>query len=537
VTDSTYANAHRLAAIVESSDDAIVSKDLNGIVLSWNQAAERMFGYTAEEMIGTSIRRIIPADRQSEEDTVLASIREGRRLDHFETVRLGRDGRTVPISLTVSPILDASGTVIGASKIARDISDRKRAEQQAARAAQRDAFLAEATLTLTSSLDYGQTLRTLAHLAVPYLADYCAFDVVAQDGAVSRVAMADVLPKQAQTGEGLRARYGDPEAPTSPHHVIRTRHASLIREIIDETIGARERGLSSYLCVPIVAHDRTLGAMTLANSESGRHFSDDDLRVAQDIAIRSALAIETAQSYQQIQSANRLKDEFLATLSHELRTPLNAVLGYARMLQSGAIADEKIPQALEVIDRNAGALAQIVEDVLDVSRIVLGKARLKVEPTDVAAVVEDAIATVQPAVDAKGIRLKCSLGHGTATVLGDHSRLQQVVWNILSNAVKFTPRGGSIDVRVTQKDSHVAIVVSDTGIGFPASFQPHVFERFRQAESGTTRVHGGLGLGLAIARHIVEMHGGAIDAESGGEGKGATFSVVLPLSSVPAAKV
>ena len=180
----------------------------------------------------------------------------------------------------------------------------------------------------------------------------------------------------------------------------------------------RSLGLISYMCVPMVAHDRTLGAMTIATAESGRHLADDDLRVAHDIATRAALAIETAQSYQQLQSANRLKDEFLATLSHELRTPLNAVLGYARMLQSGAIANEKIPQALEVIDRNAAALAQIVEDVLDVSRIVLGKARLKVEPTDVADVVEDAIATVKPAADAKGIHLNCSLGHGTATVSG-----------------------------------------------------------------------------------------------------------------------
>ena len=230
-----------------------------------------------------------------------------------------------------------------------------------------------------------------------------------------------------------------------------------------------------------------------------------------------------------------MKDEFLATLSHELRTPLNAVLGYARMLQSGAISNDKVPQALDVIDRNAAALAQIVEDVLDVSRIVLGKARLRVQPTDVAAVVDDACATVKPAADAKGIQLKCSLGNGTATVAGDHSRLQQVVWNLLTNAVKFTPRNGRIDVRITEHESHVKIVVTDTGIGFPASFQPHLFERFRQAESGTTRVHGGLGLGLSIAQHIVEMHGGTIEAESGGEGKGATFSVTLPLSRVSAA--
>ena len=450
----------------------------------------------------------------------------------------------MPISLTVSPILDASGVVIGASKIARDISDRKRAEHATARAIQRDAFLAEATLTLTSSLDYEHTLRTLATLAVPYLADFCAFDVLAQDGTLTRLAIAHVLPEKAQLAEELRAQYEDPDAPTSPQSVMRNRTDSFIPAITDDMIVAqghgdeervakiRSLGLISYLCVPVTAHDRTLGAMTLGTSESGRHLTEDDLRVAHDMATRAALSIEIAQSYHQLESANRLKDEFLATLSHELRTPLNAVLGYARMLQTGAIAAEKVPQALDVIDRNASALAQIVEDVLDVSRIVLGKARLKVEPTDVASVVEDAIATVTPAVEAKGIRLKVSLGHGTATVMGDHSRLQQVVWNILSNAVKFTPRGGSIDVRVAQNESHIDVVVTDTGDRIFAVVPPHLFERFRQAESGTTRLHGGLGLGLAIAQHIVEMHGGTIDAASAGEGKGATFTVSLPLSSV-----
>jgi PAS domain S-box-containing protein len=549
VTESTDAIARRLAAIVESSDDAIVSKDLNGIVLSWNRAAEQMFGYTAQEMIGSSIRRIIPDDRQTEEDSVLASIRAGKRVDHFETVRRARDGRLVPISLSVSPIRDASGTVIGASKIARDISDRKHAEYIATRAAQRDAFLAEATLALTQSLDYEQTLKTLARLVVPYLADYCAFDVIDSAGEPVRLATAHVLREKAEMAEDIRARYHDSDGPTSPQWVMRTRTPAFIPEITDVMLvssahGDEERlarvrslGLLSYICVPMVAHDRTLGAMTLATAESGRRFSDDDVRVASDLAARSAMAVETAQSYQQLQGANRVKDEFLATLSHELRTPLNAVLGYARMLQSGAISQEKVPQALDVIDRNATALAQIVEDVLDVSRIVLGKARMRVEPTDVSDVVADAIATVKPAADAKGVTVNCSLAQGAAIVAGDHSRLQQVVWNLLTNAVKFTPREGRVDVRVVEDDSHVRIIVSDTGVGFPAAFQPHLFERFRQAESGTTRPHGGLGLGLSIAHHIVEMHGGTIEAESGGEGKGATFSVTLPASKVSAPTV
>jgi PAS domain S-box-containing protein len=546
VSDHTSNVSRLLSAIIDSSDDAIVSKDLNGIVLSWNPSAERMFGYTADEMIGSSIRRIIPDDRQSEEDNVLASIRAGRRVDHFETVRRRRDGRLVPISLTVSPVLDDEGRVIGASKIARDISDRKRAEEQAARVSQRDGFLAEIALTLTQSRDYEETLRALARAAVPSVGDYCAIDVTSPEGELVRLAVTHVLPAKAELAEDVWGRNEDTGALDGPQHVVRTCKPAFVPHVTDETILARTRGnpeiadrlrslgLVSYLCVPMAVHDHVFGAITLANAESGRIFTSDDVRLVQDVAQRAALAIENAQSYHQLQSANRLKDEFLATLSHELRTPLNAVLGYARMLKSGAIPADKAPQALDVIDRNAGALAQIVEDVLDVSRIILGKARIKVETIDVGEVVMDAVATVTPAADAKGVRLTCAVAGVTPPVSADPSRLQQVVWNLLSNAVKFTPRGGRVDVELEHTASHVDIIVRDTGIGFPPSFLPHIFERFRQAESGTTRIHGGLGLGLAIARHIVELHGGTIQATSEGEGKGSTFRVTLPLATVPA---
>jgi PAS domain S-box-containing protein len=544
VADHFDLSAQWLAAIVASSDDAIISKDLNGIVLSWNGAAERMFGFTADEMIGQSIRRIIPDDRQSEEDTVLASIRAGQRLEHFETIRKTRDGRLIPVSLTVSPVLDATGRVVGASKIARDISERKRAERHAAAIAEREAFRAEVALTLTRSLDHEETLRALAAAAIPSMGDYCAVDVVNEDGDLARVAVTHVNPDQAQLADNVREQVEDPQSAASPHTVARTGITSFIPDISAEAAAAdadaasldklRQLGFVSYMCVPIAFQRRVLGALTLASAESGRTYTNEDVRLIEDMAARAALAIENARSYRQLQNANRLKDEFLATLSHELRTPLNAVLGYARMLQSGAISPEKVPQALDVIDRNASSLAQIVEDVLDVSRIILGKARLRVQPTDVAVVVHDAIATVAPAVEGKGLKLTPSMPRHLIEVMADPTRIQQVIWNLLSNAVKFTPRGGRIDVRIFEANSHVEIIVADTGIGFSPEFKHHLFERFRQAEGGTTRPHGGLGLGLAIARHIVEMHGGTIDADSPGEGRGATFTVKLPTANVPA---
>ncbi len=400
------------------------------------------------------------------------------------------------------------------------------------------------TLTLTRSLDYEQTLRTLSAAATPVIADYCAVDVVDEDGMLMPVATQHVNPDKIPLAQDVRANYEDPQTPTSPQFVARTGVPAFVPQVSDEMLVAaaqgnadrlekmRSLGLVSYMCVPMVANDRVLGVLTLANTESTRQFGNDDLRLALDVASRAALAIDNAQSYRRLQNANRLKDEFLATLSHELRTPLNAVLGYARMLQSGAVAPEKVPQAIEVIGRNAASLAQIVEDVLDVSRIVLGKARLRIEPTDIASVVEDAIATVKPAIDAKGLQLTSVIAPRLPELPGDATRLQQVVWNLLSNAVKFTPRGGRIEVRVARDAGDIQIVVSDNGIGFPSNFKPHVFERFRQAESSPTRLHGGLGLGLAIARHIVELHGGTIDGESAGEGQGAAFTLRLPLLSV-----
>jgi len=231
-------------------------------------------------------------------------------------------------------------------------------------------------------------------------------------------------------------------------------------------------------------------------------------------------------------AANSLKDDFLATLSHELRTPLNAILGYARMLRTGMIDLPRQARALETIERNASLLSQMVEDVLDVSRIVAGKIRLEVQPVDVAQILEEAIATVKPAADARGIRLELVLDPQAGPVAGDGERLQQVLWNLLSNAVKFTPRDGHIRIRLARVDSHVEIVVSDTGIGIPRNFLPYVFERFRQADSRFSREYGGLGLGLAIARDIVHLHGGTIHATSDGEGRGSTFLVKLPIAIV-----
>ena len=534
ILDESVETARRLAAIVESTDDAIIGLDLSGTIRAWNRAAEQMYGYTSDQAIGRPITLTLPRERASEESELLERIRRGERIAGVETIRCRSDKTCFPVSLTISPIYDEDGTVVGASKIARDITERKHASERAA-------FLAEAAAILAASLDYETTLTAVANLAVPVISDWCAVDVLNDDHKLERVAVAHVDPAKIELARSIRERYDDPGSPFSPMFVIRTGTPALAREISDEMIAAsahgdetrirmiKSLGLRSFMVVPLTAHGRTFGTLTFATAESGRLYTDDDFRFVQDVAFRAALAVDNARAYRQAQEANRLKDEFLATLSHELRTPLNAIHGYTRLLQAGMISPERGPQALATVERNAASLTQIVEDILDVSRIISGKIRLNIQPVDLADVLKNAVETVMPAADAKQIRIQTMVDPQAGPISGDAERLQQVVWNLVSNAVKFTPKHGIVQVRLERINSHVEIVVSDTGIGIAPDFIPHMFERFRQEDSGTTRAHGGIGLGLAIVRHLVELHGGTINATSGGKDTGSTFRVRLPL--------
>src|SRR6185436_12895052 len=241
-------------------------------------------------------------------------------------------------------------------------------------------------------------------------------------------------------------------------------------------------------------------------------------------------AAENERLYRQAEESSRLKEEFLATISHELRTPLSAILGWTRMLRLGQLSSENSSKALDTIERNARAQAQLVDDLLDVSRIITGKLRMDVRPADPNSFIDAAVEAVRPAADAKGVRIQKVVDTNPIAIPGDPVRLQQVVWNLLSNAIKFTPRGGRVQIRSERVNSHLEIIVSDTGQGIAPDFLPHVFDRFRQADQKTSRQHGGMGLGLAIVRHLVEMHGGTVSATSGGEGQGATFTVTLPIT-------
>jgi PAS domain S-box-containing protein len=534
--------SRRLAAIVESSDDAIISKDLNGIVMTWNRAAERIFGYSADEMIGRSIRTIIPDDRQAEEDATLATIARGDKLDHFQTIRRRKDGGLLPISLTVSPIRTEDGRIVGASKIARDMTAFKQAEAERFRLLE-EAVAVTDTLNkvggvVASDLDRTRVAQVVTDAGTGLTgARFGTFfyNVLSDAGESSLLYAASGVPQDAFSGVPMPRSMESFASIFEGAGVIRSPDVAKDPRYDDHSIQGMPFGyvsVRSFLAVPVKARSGEMaGALFFGHPDADR-FSSRDEQLAVGIASWAAVALENARLYRSVQEANRLKDDFLATLSHELRTPLNAILGYARVLRTGIAGPEKFGRGLEAIERNANSLAQIVEDVLDVSRIISGKMRLDVQPVDLAPVVQTAIDAVRPAAEAKGVRIETVLDPRASPVSGDPDRLQQILWNLTSNAVKFTERGGRVQVRLERVNSHVEVTVSDTGVGISPEFLPHIFERFRQADGSTTRERGGLGLGLAIAKQLVEIHGGSIEASSTGSGQGATFRVKLPLMIV-----
>ena len=490
---------------------------------------------------------------RAEEWPLARAIRSGEVVAGEEIDVVRGDGVRATLFTSAAPIRDRDGCIIAGAVTFYDVTERERSElergellarEQAARVAaeaaeRRGAFLADASSALAGSLDYQTTLASLAHLAVPFLADWCKIDMLEPDGGLRRIAIAYADPMDAELARALATCPPDPRGTHPRTKVVQTGRSELLPEVTDEALVAaaadseqlavlRQLGYRSTMIVPLVARGQTLGAMTFVTAASGRRYDRDDLAVAEELAGRAALAVDNSRLYREAREADRIKGEFLMTLSHELRTPLSAVVVWARLLGNGKLDATKMPRALEAIERNVASLTRLVEDLTDVSRIAAGKLRLKTGPVDLWEVIAAATVAVRPAAQAKGIRLK-SIGGAARRVWGDGGRLQQVVWNLLSNAIKFTPEGGGVEIRVGLADGRAQIVVSDTGRGIGPDFLPFVFERFRQADSATTRTHGGLGLGLAIVRQLVELHGGTVRAESPGEGQGATFTVSLPI--------
>jgi PAS domain S-box-containing protein len=542
VTDARRAAEARLhlAAIVESSDDAIISQNLDGAVTSWNHGAERLYGYAADEVLGRPLAHLAPPDQPDEMPALLERIRRGERIEHYETVRVHKGGDRVEVSLTISPVRNAKGKVVGASKIARDITARKRQE-----AALR--FLAEASKELGELLDVPSTLQRVAGLAVPQFADWCAVDVLEADGSLQRVAVAHTDPSKVDLAWELHRRYPpDPAAPQGVWNVVRTGKSEIAPEISDGLLAAtvkdperlriaRELGLRSYMGVPLAVRSRVLGALTFVATESGRRFDDRDLAVAEDLAQRAAVAIENARLYEAVREAARRKDEFLATLAHELRNPLAPIRNSAALLGRVAGGPGTVGQAREVIERQVTHLARLVDELLDASRIASGKVQLHGERLDLAGVVRSAAEDHRQELGAAGLTLEVDVPASPVWVEGDAVRLTQAMSNLLYNALKFTDRGGRVDVRLTADAAagRAKVSVRDTGVGMDPEMIGRLFETFSQADQSLDRSKGGLGLGLALVRGLVRLHGGDVRASSGGLGRGSEFTFWLPTAPAP----
>ncbi|MFL6281681.1 MAG: PAS domain S-box protein [Pyrinomonadaceae bacterium] len=678
-----------LSAIIESADDAIVSKSLEGIIMSWNEGARRIFGYTADEVIGKPVTILIPEDHINEEPAILARLRAGERIEHYETIRRHKDGTLIDISLTVSPIVGPGGRIVGASKIARDVTEQHRAQRALNVAAERlnlalaaarlgdwswDAATDVVTMSETAAEIFGippgphmtwAEMRELLHeddregarVAVESAAvehsDYdIEYRVVGHGGGgetrwvlakgrglyddagnvtgmlgvvqdmTGRKMIEQALREQTEAlrtinelGQVISAELDlqkivqavtDAATELTGAHfgsffynVLDARGASYMlytisgvpREAFEhfpmpratDLFGPTFRGegvirigdvhldprygknspyfgmpeghlpVVSYLAVPVTSRaGEVVGGLFFGHPEP-RAFTARHEMIVSGLSAQAAVAMDNARLYEasrrereqaeraaeenerlyrETQEANRLKDEFLAMLSHELRTPLTAILGWAHMLRTGQFDESNVTSAYETIERNARAQAQLIDDLLDVSRIITGKLRLDMRAVNPNAFIESAIEAVRPGAESKGVRIQKIMDTGVTSVAGDPVRLQQIVWNLLSNAVKFTPRGGLVQLRLSRVNSHIEIAVIDTGQGIHSEFLPNVFDRFRQADQKITRQHGGLGLGLSIVRHLVELHGGTVRADSEGEGRGATFTVMLPVAPV-----
>lgn len=739
--------------VLQQLPDAIFLTDLELNIQKWTGRAQEILGYTASEAMGQPVTFLLQSElKVRTTQRILQAIQENGAF-YGELICYKKDGSEVPLEATAKTVYDSTGNPIGIVSINRDITERKRAEQerhqlvreQAARLEAevqglKSAFLAQASTVLASSLDYETTLATVAKLAVPYLGDWCAVDILGENQEIRRVAMVHQESSKIELGWELSWRYPiNPNSSEGVAKVLRTGKPLIYSEITDTTLIAnaqddehirilQELNLKSSIIVPLVSRDRTIGAITLITAESGRQYNPTDLSLVEDLGRRAALAVDNARLYRETQAArqiaeqaaernavlqtltaafsealtplqvvevvvnqglsalkasagfiallhngdrtlelvravgypqeileqwsrfpitarlpvadavrtqqpiliesrldwvsqyphlateypsieynawvaiplivegrtlgamglsfiqartfsqddrafmfalaqqcaqalerarayaaelqardeaevarqvaeaaNRSKDEFLAVLSHELRTPLNAMLGWTQLLLSRQFDQEKMARALETIDRNTKSLATLIEDILDVSRIMTGKLHLTPHPCQLLSVIEGATEAVRPAAEAKTIQLQLNLDPSVGVVWGDANRLQQIVWNLLSNAIKFTPKGGQVTVKLEQnideltQSSYAEIQVTDTGKGIAPEFLPHVFERFRQENNSSTRSYGGLGLGLAIVRYLVELHGGTVQAFSPGDGLGATFTVQLPI--------
>ena len=477
----------RLAAIVDSSDDAIVSKTLDGHIVTWNAGAERLFGYTADEVVGRPITILIPPDRQNEEPALLARLRRGERIQHFETVRVTKEGRQLDVSLTVSPVRGADGKIVGASKVARDITEWKRA-QAALRASE-------------------QHLELLSD-TVPALISYVGSDGCYRSCNKAYTTWFD-MPRDQIVGRPMREVVGEEAWVVIGPHM---QEAFAGQTVEYEADAHYRRGGARWIHAVYTPHfdatGKVLGVIVLVTDVTAQKRAEQALR-----------------------DADRRKDEFLAMLAHELRNPLAPIRNSLNILRLMSEADPTVGQVSEMMERQVNHMVRLVDDLLEVSRITRGKIELRLELVELAGVVRTAVETSQPLIAAANHQLALSLPPEPLTVNADPVRLSQIISNLLNNSAKYTEAGGQIWLTVRREGDWVSVSVRDSGIGIDPQMLPDVFQLFTQVDRQTGRAQGGLGIGLTLVKNLTEMHGGEVHAHSEGLGHGSEFVIRLPLAA------
>jgi PAS domain S-box-containing protein len=517
-------DAEEIALLVDSVQDyAIFLLGPTGEIRSWNAGAGRIFGYTADEVIGSSFARMYPEVdivAQKPQNELAVASATGRIED--EGWRVRKDGKRFWVNTVITALRNSDGTVRGFAKVTRDLTERREADERLRQSEELFRLLVESVRDYAIFMLDTNGMVTSWNAGAERIKGYKPAEIIGRSYATFF------------TEEDLRA--GKPE-----------RELELARErgaIEDEGWRVRKDGTRFWANAVLTAvhgsHGELRGYAKVLRDITDRKVAEETQRALLEQREARMQAEQERQraeaAYHVAQEANRAKDEFMMTLSHELRTPMTAVLGWSRLLPTLHRDDELFADAIAAIARGAELQARLIDDVLDVSRIVSGKLRLRPERVDLATVLDAAVESVRQSADAKSISINRSYAPALGSALVDGTRLQQVVWNLLTNAVKFTTSGGAVHLIARRSESNVQIIVSDTGEGIEPTFLPHVFEPFRQAENPRTRVHGGLGLGLSIVRYIVEAHGGTIQAESAGRGRGSQFTVTLPLTAVVASE-
>jgi PAS domain S-box-containing protein len=539
----------RQAAVIEFSDDAIITKTLDGIISTWNPGAQRVFGYSAREVIGKPVTVLIPDNHLDEEPGILARLRCGERIDHYETIRRRKDGSLINVSLTVSPIKDTAGRIVGASKIARDITRQKRAEDLIREQAHVLALLDTTGKSISSNLELQNVLQTVTDTATQLTgAQFGAFfyNVINEQGDVLQLYTLSGASREAFDkfgfprntpvfsptfkGEGVvrspditqDPRYGT----MAPHHGMPKGHLPV----------------RSYLALPVISRSgEVMGGLFFGHSEVNQ-FSDRAEQLVVGVAAQAAVAMDNARQFEAAQreiasreraeaalrETDQRKDEFLATLAHELRNPLAPIRQATLISMSPNASEEQKRWSHEVITRQVHHMSLLLDDLLDISRITRGTLELRTEMTDMASIVDAAVETSRPSIEAKHHDFSAVLPPEPVRFAADPLRIAQVLSNLLTNAAKYTDPGGTIRLRAQADDRNIEISVADSGIGLSQDGLSRVFTMFSQVKSSQDRSEGGLGIGLALSKGIAELHGGTIEARSAGPGCGSEFIVRFP---------